>query len=157
MGSGFCRILSTIDFVKKIAKQCGWNGEKTLENRKFLSGLKDLLIEWNNVPFNKIIEDVKDIEYEWQYYGINPDRTIIFIDCREPTEIKKLCDALNAKSLLITCKRAEDNETSNHADQQILNYNYDIIIENNGSLKDFEHSSLDFINNHKYFKENPIV
>ena len=34
---------STVDFVKEVAKSCGWDGTKTLENRKFLSDLKDLL------------------------------------------------------------------------------------------------------------------
>ena len=30
----FVRILSTVDFVKSIAKECGWDGSKTLKNRK---------------------------------------------------------------------------------------------------------------------------
>ena len=42
-------ITSTVDFVKDIAKQCGWDGTKDLKNRKFLSDLKDLLTEWNDV------------------------------------------------------------------------------------------------------------
>ena len=36
-------VTSTVDFVKEIATECGWDGTKTLENRKFLSDLKDLL------------------------------------------------------------------------------------------------------------------
>ena len=36
-------ITSTVDFVKEIALNCGWDGSKTLENRRFLSDLKDLL------------------------------------------------------------------------------------------------------------------
>ena len=49
MGDSFCYILSTVDFVKEIAKKCGWDGTKDLKNRKFLSDLKDLLTNWNNV------------------------------------------------------------------------------------------------------------
>ena len=37
---------STVDFVKEVAKMCGWDGTKTDENRKFLSDLKDLLSQW---------------------------------------------------------------------------------------------------------------
>ena len=33
-------ICSTVDFVKIVAKQCGWDGTKDLKNRKFLSDLK---------------------------------------------------------------------------------------------------------------------
>ena len=36
-------ICSTVDFVKVVARQCGWDGTKNLKNRKFLSDLKDLL------------------------------------------------------------------------------------------------------------------
>ena len=89
MGNSFCHILSTVDFVKEIATKCGWDGTKDLKNRKFLSDLKDLLTNWNNVPFNKIVQQVKSIEDEWKYYNIDLNRTAIFIDCREPEEIQK--------------------------------------------------------------------
>ena len=36
-------VISTVDFVKQIARECGWDGVKTPRNRKFLSDLKDLL------------------------------------------------------------------------------------------------------------------
>lgn len=32
--------ISTVDFVKTIAKECGWDGTKDEKNRKFLSNLK---------------------------------------------------------------------------------------------------------------------
>ena len=79
------------------------------------------------------------------YYDIDLNRTAIFIDCREPEEIKKLCTTLNAKSLLITREKAENNNTSNHADQNVLNYNYDIIIQNNGDLREFAYTAIDFV------------
>lgn len=157
MGNSFCHILSTVDFVKEIAKKCGWDGTKDLKNRKFLSDLKDLLTNWNNVPFNKIIQQVKSIEDEWKYYNIDLNRTAIFIDCREPEEIKKLCTTLNAKSLLITREEAENNNTSNHADQNVLNYNYDIIIQNNGDLIEFARTAIYFVEEEGLsFQSKPI-
>ena len=145
MGNSFCYILSTVDFVKEIATKCGWDGTKNLKNRKFLSDLKDLLTNWNNVPFNKIVQQVKNIEDEWKYYNIDLNKTAIFIDCREPKEIQKLCAALNAKSLLITRSEVENNNTSNHADQNVLNYDYDIVIQNNGDLREFACAAINFI------------
>lgn len=54
IGEPYVRNISTVDFVKYIATECGWDGTKTPKNRAFLSNLKDLLIEWNDVPFKKI-------------------------------------------------------------------------------------------------------
>ena len=158
MGNSFCRILSTIDFVKEIATKCGWDGTKDLKNRKFLSDLNDLLTNWNNVPFNKIVQQVKNIEDEWKYYDIDLNHTAIFIDCREPEEIQKLCTTLNAKSLLITREDAENNNTSNHADQNVLNYNYDIVIQNNGDLREFVYAAIDFITEQGLsFQSKPVL
>lgn len=157
MGNSFCYILSTVDFVKEIATKCGWDGTKDLKNRKFLSDLKDLFTNWNNVPFNKIIQQVKSIEDEWKYYDIDLNRTAIFIDCREPEEIQKLCTTLNAKSLLITRADAENTSTSNHADQNVLNYDYDIIIQNNGDLREFARTAIYFVEEEGLsFQSKPI-
>lgn len=136
---------STIDFVKDIAHKCGWDGTKTLKNRKFLSDLKDLLTEWKDVPFQKTIDAVEDIKYHWEQYDIYREHNIIFIDCREPAEIEKLCKALNAKSILIQRAANENLETSNHADRDIFNYDYDIVIDNNGDLNDLGKKAIEFI------------
>ena len=42
-------IISSVDSVKQIAKQIGWNGVKTAEDRKFLSDLKKLLKNYNDL------------------------------------------------------------------------------------------------------------
>lgn len=136
---------STIDFVKDIAHKCGWDGKKTLENRKFLSDLKDLLTEWNDVPFKKTIEAVQSIESHWEIYEVWHEENMIFIDCREPREIRRLCEQLNAKSILIRRETNENAEASNHADRDILNYNYDIIIDNNGTLAELEQKAEKFV------------
>ena len=46
--------VSTVDKVKEIAAECGWDGVKSPKNRKFLSDLKDLLTEWGDVPYKDI-------------------------------------------------------------------------------------------------------
>ena len=51
-----CTILSTVDFIKKIAEEAGWDGEKTPESRAYLSDLKDLFTKWLDAPFKKIKE-----------------------------------------------------------------------------------------------------
>ena len=50
---------SSIDKVKDIAKLCGWDGGKTEKDRKFLSDLKVLLEEYNNLPMIDVCREVQ--------------------------------------------------------------------------------------------------
>ena len=130
-------ITSTVDFVKEIAYNCGWDGTKTPENRKFLSDLKALLTKWNNVPYEIIRERVEGLPktYDW----------IMFVDCREPEEIQKFKDGMNATTLLIRREQAENIETSNVSDANVLDYNYDLTIWNNSDIIDLERKADTFI------------
>lgn len=138
-------IVSTVDFVKEIAYACGWDGTKTLENRKFLSDLKSLLTEWNDVP-NAIIE---------KHIQSLPDTCdwLVFVDCREPAEIQKLKERLNATTLLIRRESAENNETSNHADAGVFEYNYDLTIYNNYDIIHLEDEARKFVD---YMKKEEV-
>ena len=138
-------ITSTVDFVKEVATMCGWDGTKTLENRKFLSDLKDLLTRWNDVPLKTIVHRANTL----------PNNTdwIMFVDCREPAEIQKLKEKLNATTVLMRRESVEDNETSNHADANVFDYNYDVTIYNNGSLEIFKTIAKEFI---KFMKQERI-
>lgn len=134
-------ITSTVDFVKEVARFCGWDGIKTLENRKFLSDLKDLLTEWNDVPYKKIVEHIKSlpISQDW----------LVFVDCREPAEIQKLKERLNATTVLIRRESVENSETSNHADTNVFNYRYDWEIYNNYGKYELSKAAIHFINSMK--------
>lgn len=148
-----CYILSTIDPIKNVAKSLGWNGVKDLKGRKFLSDLKDLLTDYNDYSFNYIYNKIIDIKMDYHFMGCD-FTPVIFIDCREPEEIKKLCDKLGAKSLLIRRASAENEETSNHADANVFNYNYDIVIENNGDLRDYAYKAFEFVDNERIVKKS---
>lgn len=130
-------IVSTVDFVKDIAKKCGWNGEKTLKNRKFLSDLKDLLTNWDDVPFKKVCEVIKN----------SPCAPAVFVDSREPKEIERFCKELSATSVLIRRAQVENIETSNASDANVFNYDYDITINNNGTLEELKEEVNKFIKN----------
>ena len=54
IGNERCLNVSTVDFVKEVAKFAGWDGNKTPEARKFLSDLKDIMTEYDNIPFKKV-------------------------------------------------------------------------------------------------------
>ena len=134
---------STVDFVKKIALECGWDGVKTPRNRKFLSDLKDLLTEWDDVPFQKILERVEDLCFY-------PNDFLLFVDCREPAEIQKLKERLNATTVIVRRLGDEVNETSNHADANVFDYEYDYTVKNYGDLSDVVVECIGFLD---YMKE----
>ena len=140
-------IYSTINFVKEIAIQCGWDGAKTPRNRKFLSDLKDLLTEWDDVPLKKIDERVQTLkeaeDVDW----------LLFVDCREPSEIQKLKERLNATTVLIRRESVENIEVSNHADSEVFNYNYDLTIYNNSDIIGLENEAKNFLEYMKGAKE----
>ena len=135
---------STVDLVKKVAYGCGWNGSKTPENRKFLSDLKDLLTEWDDVPYKDCLKEIKRITSLADIYDIEHDDWAIFIDCREPKEIQKFVDRLGAKTIFID-RKIEDYNASNHADANVENFEYDIVINNNGTLEDLAAVAMNFI------------
>lgn len=146
MNHPYVNAISTVDFVKDIAKSCGWSGEKDLKNRKFLSDLKDLLTNWNDVPYQQVLKRISVYENTLISYGIDTSRAVIFIHCREPEEIQRFRRELKANALLI--RRPDcDQEASNHADEEVekdLSI-YDLLIENNGTLEELNKESKRFL------------
>jgi hypothetical protein len=142
--------ISTVDFVKEVAEFCGWDGTKTSENRKFLSDLKRVLTEWDNVPFNKVVDDID----AWAYGRIAEgeyERSLVFVHCREPKEIEKFIEHYNidnkniVTALLIRREAAESVKQINDSDNSVLNYSYDYVIRNEGTLDDLKESARVFL------------
>lgn len=120
---------SSIDKVKDIAKQCGWDGTKDEKSRKFLSDLKVLTSQFNDMPFQAIKTVVEQFKED-------KEKRILLIDIREPEEIEKIKKTFNAKTILIK-RDSVKNITSNMADANVFNYKYDYVIENNNTLDEF--------------------
>lgn len=146
LGKAKCYICSSIDYIKDIARTCGWDGEKSPENRKFLSDLKDLLTTWNDIPMKKIHERIEYIQAAFSDNEDLLDDVIIFVDVREPNEIQRIKDYYGAATLLVTRDEADRIPSNNHADNDVYNFEYDIIIENNGSLDDLYKSAETVLN-----------
>ena len=134
---------SSIDKVKEIATIIGWNGKKTEKDRKFLSDLKKLTTEYNDMAFNSIKEAV-DIFY-------NSDKEILFIHIREPEEVERAAFEFNAKTLLVKRDGLKNIET-NYSDASVDNYNYDYII-NNTTLEELDNCALNFVEGLKKNKQ----
>ena len=137
----FIENMSTIEPIKGVAIMLGWNKEKTPEARKFLSDLKDLSSDFNDFPYQFVMKRLKERVQLCEDFGIN--NFIIFIHSREPEEIARFVKDVGAKTLLI--KRNTNEVYINHADLKVENYNYDYIIENNGSLEELKDKAIDFV------------
>lgn len=122
--------ISSIDRVKMIARYCGWDGGKTEKDRKFLSDLKCLLTYYNDLPFEYLQTAVR-------VYSRYDSTRALLIDIREPEEIERAVKEFNARTILIVNDRVP-RIMSNMADANVFNYNYDVVIENNGTLEDLE-------------------
>ena len=70
LGRAYCERRSTVDKIKEIATEGGWKGGKELKDRKFLSDLKDLFTEYNDMPLaNHADEGVFDYDYDYIIYN----------------------------------------------------------------------------------------
>lgn len=153
----YYRARSSVDLVKEVAAKAGWQGVKEPRDRKFLSDLKDLMSAYNNAPFRDIMKYVREFEDELLSYQIDPRKGFIFVDVREPAEIDKLKKATNGTTLLIRRDSAEASKTSNHADANVLNYEYDYVIDNNQTFEDLEVEAKRLIKNLTSFQNSGIV
>lgn len=131
---------SSVDKVKEIARIIGWTGGKTERDRKFLSDLKLLCTDYNNMPFNSMREKVKEFT--------KSNAAMLFLHIREPEEIEKARVAFGAKTVLIK-RDAVKHITSNMADGNVFNYQYDIIVDNDGNLEDFNKKAIQFVEDFK--------
>ncbi len=119
------QIVSSIDPIKKVAFQLGWDGSKTPIARKFLSDLKRLSIQYNNYPTNYLIE---------QYLSfLDDNQDILAVFIREPEEISKFKSLVpDSKTILITRNESLiPMSWGNSSDDDVFSYNYDYYFENN--------------------------
>ena len=130
-------ITSIIDPIKEVARGIGWNGAKGNKDRAFLHALKTLLHNYNHY-------DTKYIENKIQCAAALK-RTAIFIDMREKKDIEYLKKLYpEAKTVLV--RRGEPISYDNAADDNIMDIDYDIIINNGGTLEDLKKVAIDFYN-----------
>ena len=127
---------SSVDKVKQLAKMAGWDGGKSEKDRKFLSDLKNLCTEYNDMPFRSMQDKVDEFK--------KSEAQMLFLHIREPKEIERAAKAFNVITVLIK-RDSVAHITSNTSDGSVFDYNYDIVIENNGSLEELRHLAKSFV------------
>lgn len=134
--------VSSIDPIKKIASENGWNGEKSEKSRKFLADLKQLFVAFNDLPQKYLMKKYQEF--------LQGDQEVLFVHIREPEEISKFTRNVGGDcvSLLIRGRDNIQKSWNNSADDDVENYDYDFIYEN---IKDLQELEEDFLS---FFRQN---
>lgn len=137
--------ISSVDKVKSIAEIAfGWNGKKDDKSRKMLSDMKRVWSEFNDGPTKYIFEKI-DIDTR---YCIEKNKklenNIYFLHIREPEEIDKVKNKYEKNCITLLIRKNTEFIPSNYSDENVENYKYDYIIENNGDIKELEKNAVKF-------------
>lgn len=123
---------SSINLVKYMLEAAGiGEGEKTEEYRLLCSDLKDRLTRYDDIPFKDITSIVTDFKNNYI------ETEVLLIDIREPEEIERAAETFGAETILIRNPNVKKIK-SNHADANVEQYEYDYIIENDGTLEQLD-------------------
>lgn len=136
------RNISSVTPIKDLARQCGWNGEKTDAARRFLADLKALTSAFNDYPTNWLRREYADF--------LSSEDEILFVHIREPEEIAKFVRVTDgrARTLLVRGGARMANRAGhygNHADDDVEHYPYDYYFVNDRPLPETERTFLAFL------------
>lgn len=135
--------VSTIDPIKKIAAENGWAGEKTPKARRFLAELKRVFSEYNDLPTEYALKKYADF--------LASDAEIFFVHIREGEQIAHFLERASAcggriKTLLIRSSRCAKSY-GNSSDDDVENYPYDKIYQNDLPIEEAETDFIEFLKN----------
>ena len=139
---------SSIDLVKEMFEVVGVSKENKTDKKRILwSDGKDLLTKYDDIPFKDIASIVADFKND------KIETEVLLIDIREPEEIARAVEIFGAETILVRNPNTGKIE-SNHADRDVENYEYDYIIENNGTLEQLESITRRFMDEVILCKKN---
>ena len=129
---------SIIEKVKCIALDCGWKGKKEERDRKFLYELKKLTDEYSDMSFIDVYEKI-------EAFAKDEIKEVLFaVDIRDPEDIEMMKDLTGAFTVFIENENVPEI-TSNPADANVANYEYDFVIKNNGTMDDYKREVYNFL------------
>lgn len=127
-----------------MAKQfCGWQQDKTLKGRKLLSDLKQALIQYNDLPTTYVTSQL-------DFFLNDAQKQVLFVHIREPEEIEKFKKIVVSRGcicytlLIITPKITIP--FGNTSDDNVQDYTYDFIYNNNVPLEQLHDDFMTFFN-----------
>ena len=132
--------ISSITPILQVARSAGWDGIKTPEARRFLSRLKEICTEFNDLPFRYCMNQYQEF--------LHSDAEILFVHIREPEAIARFCEAVGGDCKTVLVHRPALEQTrgalGNRSDDDVDNYTYDSIFVNDGTLEELPEKVYSF-------------
>ncbi len=126
------RNISSVDPIKEIARLHGWNGEKDLKSRKFLSDLKRVFTEYNDLPNRYMMAQHAEF--------LETNEQILFVHIRESDQIASFVKLMEGHTVLTLLVRRDEGKPQgrygNASDDDVESYPYDYYYDNNTSLEE---------------------
>lgn len=134
--------ISSITPIKELATYAGWRGEKTLAARRLLSDLKFAFNRYNDLSYQYVMD-------KYNEFLCDQDKQILFVHIREPEEIDRFVQNIRTPNLtlLIKSSHIEDTVYGNPSDDNVLDYPYDYIYQNEKSLFELENDFMHYFTN----------
>ena len=136
----FISKISSVDPVKRAMKELGI--EMNIKDDAYRNTASEIKRIWDE-NYDGSLNYIKSM---WRRSLITPNH-VLFVDIREPENIKKVKESFeNVITVFIDRKEAEKNLTAgNESDQNVKKFEYDFVIDNNGSILDLRIKSRDFL------------
>lgn len=131
--------ISSITPIKEIAYLGGWRGEKDPKSRKLLADLKKAFVEYNDKPYQYLIEQYNKF--------LCDDSQILFAHIREGKEIDKFRKYVDIPCATLLIRRDLPLKNwGNDSDDNVENYEYDYVYDNDKSLLETRKDFKTFLN-----------
>ena len=134
---------STIDPIRNMLMENGIDtSQKTEKDRKLLSDIKNAIMTYDeNYSINNV-RKIDDKIYNEHNLEDSHNSSFLFVHCREKEDIERI-KKLGAYTILIKNDNIPAIE-SNDSDKNVLNQDYDFIIDNSGTLEDLDRKAKIF-------------
>ncbi|MBO6148764.1 MAG: hypothetical protein J6O55_05420 [Lachnospiraceae bacterium] len=130
---------SSIDPIKEIASKYGWKGDKDSRSRKFLSDLKRVFAEYNDLPTVYLME---------KYHAfLQNGNELFFAHIREAEEIKKFKSKVESPCVTLLIRRNDRmGDWGNASDDGVEDIAYDYVYDNDRDLDTARREFIELMN-----------
>ena len=134
--------ISAITPIKEIASHHGWNGEKDEKSRKFLSDLKQIFADYNDLPTRYLVDRYSEF--------LKSDRQVLFVHIRESDQIAHFVSFIKTPCITLLVRRKAIDKLQkygNVSDDNVAMYPYDYYYDNDLPLEESCNKFIEFFDN----------
>ena len=129
--------VSSIDPIKEIARQNGWDGEKDNNSLLFLSNLKAAFSQYNDLPTRYLLS-------KYAEFMADEGQEIMFAHIREASEIARFSSGVSAPLMTLYIDRPGLGQYHNKSDDDADDFAYDHVYVNDRPLESLESDFMRF-------------